>query len=112
MAGTRESRPGTPTPDRLNTKLNTTSAASVPPPVPPGATPLYVGGLWVVREPHWRDSVDLGTAPRHVVYSAGLHDGAELAYGQLKEVATLLIEQYGLMQTAERAERWARRRAS
>ena len=42
MAGTRESRPGTPIPDRPNTKLNTTSAASVQ----PDPDRLLAAALW------------------------------------------------------------------
>ncbi len=111
MAGTRESRPGTPIPDRPNAKLNTTSAATIPPPVPRGATPLYVGGLWVVRQPPWRDTVDLATAPRHVVYAAGLLDGAEVAYGEMKEFAALVVDRLSIEQAFDRAQRQVRRSA-
>ncbi len=87
------------------------TGASVPPPVPPGATPLYVAGLWVVRHPPWRDTVDLATAPRHVVYAAGLIDGAEVTYGEMKEFAALMADRLRIEQAFERAQRQVRRSA-
>ncbi len=85
--------------------------ATLPPPVPPGATPLYVAGLWVVRHPPWRDTVDLATAPRHVVYAAGVEDGAQLAVDQLRDIAALLVDRLNIEQAFDRAQRQVRRSA-
>lgn len=71
----------------------------------PGGLPLYVGGEWVTRELPWRDAVDLASAPRHLVYAAGLDDGYTLAYQQFRDVAELLTEHYGWAVSLARHER-------
>lgn len=52
---------------------------------------LIVDGTTVEREPDWRGQVDIGTAPRHVVYSAGYTDGYHAAYAELREFAQLVL---------------------
>ncbi len=47
---------------------------NTPPPPPPGHTLLFAGE-WFHREHLWRPGVDIGTAPRHLIYAAGLADG-------------------------------------
>ncbi len=107
-----EERPASDQTGGARSKTASETRATLPPPVPPGATPLYVAGLWVVRHPTWRDTVDLATAPRHVVYAAGLIDGAEVTYSEMKEFAALMADRLQLEQAFERAQRQVRRRAS
>ena len=72
-------------------------------------TLLLVGGAWVRREPDWRHGVDLATAPRHLVYGAGLRDGYEAALADLRDVAELLCGHLALVDAVDRAERRVRR---